>query len=209
MKPIPIAQYLNRFERAEPTNVEAPRRQNALTLMPRVVPIAEDVETRLREAFEKGRQEGLAAARVESAAALASQRDEQDKLVEAERLVFQANEYAKLAEQISGGLIEIEDRIAATVARILRPYLTQEHATRITKALSDNLARILSGESAALLKISGPENLLNILRERLSKRHVQVEYSFEDGVDVTIETQQTVVQSQLQAWIDLIESTAG
>ena len=140
MKPIPIAQYLNRFERAEPTDMEAPRRQNALTLKPRVVPVVEDVETRLNDAFERGRQEGLATARAETAAALARQQDEQEERAGAERVAFQADEYAKLADQISAGLNEIEERIAATVARILRPYLAQEHSRLVTKALSQLLA---------------------------------------------------------------------
>jgi hypothetical protein len=209
MKPIPIAQYLNRFERAEPTDMQAPRRQNALTLKPRVVPVVDDVETRLHEAFERGRQEGLAAAGAETAVALAQQEYEQEERAKAERLAFRANEYAKLADEISAGLNEIEERIAATVARILRPYLSQEHSRLVTKALSDGLARILSGDSATLLKIAGPEPLLNVLRDRLAKHPIQVEYSIENGVDVTVEAQQTIIRSQLQAWNDLIESTAG
>jgi hypothetical protein len=209
MKPIPIAQYLNRFERAEPTDMEAPRRQNALTLKPRVVPVVEDVETRLNDAFERGRQEGLATARAETAAALARQQDEQEERAGAERVAFQADEYAKLADQISAGLNEIEERIAATVARILRPYLAQEHSRLVVKALSDGLARILSGDTATLLKITGPEVMLNVLRDRLAKHPIQVEYSIEDGVDVTVEAQHTIIRSQLQAWNDLIDSTAG
>jgi hypothetical protein len=209
MRPIPIAQYLNRFERAEPTAVGAQPRANPLTQKPLPAAAVDDVETRLRQAYERGRQEGLAAARVEADAAFASHKDEQSERAEAERVSFQVNECAKLADQIAAGMIEIEERIAETVANILRPYLAQEQTSRVTKALSENLARILSGDSPALLKISGPEFILSVLRDRLSSHPAPVEYSVEEGLDVTVEAQQTIIRSQLQAWVDLIETTAN
>src|SRR5579883_2219187 len=96
MKPIPIAQYLNRFERVGPADIEASPRP--LQPKPRVVPAAEDSEARLHEAYERGRQEGQAAAEAEFAAALARQRDEFEERAKAERAAFQAQEYAKLAD---------------------------------------------------------------------------------------------------------------
>ena len=129
-------------------------------------------------------------------------------LYEAKSGITRAEEYAKLADQISAATVEIEGRIAETVANILRPYLAQEQSKRVIQSLSENLSRILSTESAALLKISGPKSVLNALRDRLSNHSVQVEYSLADGVDVTVEAQQTVIRSQLQAWLDLIDSTA-
>jgi hypothetical protein len=205
MRPIPIAQYLAQFGRAEPTEVQLPRRDGAL-LKVRPIPVREDIEARLEEAFERGRQEGLAAARAEAAEALARDQADREQHALDDRLAFRAAEYAQLADKIMAGLVDLEDRIAASVARILKPYLTQEHSKRVTQALSDNLTRILSGDAPAVLKISGPEYMLSALRERLLTHPVVVEYSVEDGVDVTVDAQQTVIKSQLQAWIDHIES---
>ena len=208
MKPIPIAQYLNRFERVEATTTEAPRRQSAL-LKPRAAPEPEDPRIALHEAFEQGRQEGLDAGRAEIEAALARQQAEYEEGASGERDAFRAGEYAQLADQITAALAEIEGRIAETVAAILRPYLVQEQSQRVIQALSENLGRILTSDQPSLLKISGPEYVLNLLRDRLSKHPVHVEYSHEEGVDVTIEAQQTIIRSQLQAWVDLIDSTAN
>ncbi len=209
MKPIPIAQYLNRFERVGAADIGEPARQTPALLKPRAVPAAvDDIETRLHEAFERGRQEGLAAARAEAEAGLARQQGELEQRVQAERVAFQEQEYAGLADQISAGLSEIEARIADAVAHILRPYLAHEQSQQVIQALSETLGRILSSDSPALLKISGPEAVLSVLHDRLSQHAVEVEYSLDDGVDVTIEAQQTVIRSQLQAWLDLIDSTA-
>lgn len=210
MKPIPIAQYLNRFERvgASAPSIGEPAKQPPALLKPRVVAApVEDIEARLQDAFERGRQDGIAAARTELEAVLTRQQGEFEERAKAERIAFQREEYAALADQISAGLSEIEARIAEAAAHILRPYLAQEQSKRVIQALSETLGRILSSESPELLKISGPEAVLNALHDRLSSHAVKVEYSLEDGVDVTIEAQQTVIKSQLQAWLDLIEST--
>ena len=207
MRPIPIAQYLNRFERVEATDMDDSPKHPSLLLKPRIVAAVDDTEARVHEAFERGRQEGLAAAQAEANEALACQQSAFEERSAAERAAFQAQECAKLADQISAGLAEIESRIAEVVANILRPYLAEEQSKRVILALSDNLGRILSSESAGLLKISGPEAVLNLLRDRLANYPVQVDYSLEEGVDVTVEAQQTVIRSQLQSWLDLIEST--
>jgi flagellar biosynthesis/type III secretory pathway protein FliH len=207
MRPIPIAQYLNRFERVGAAGVGDPPKQPPALLKPRAVAApTENIEARLQEALERGRQEGLAAARAEVDAALARQQGEFEERAKTERIAFQNQEYAALADQISAGLSEIEARIAEAAAHILRPYLAQEQSKRVIQALSETLGRILSSESPALLRISGPEAVLNALRDRLSNHAVEVEYSLADGVDVTIEAQQTVIRSQLQAWLDLIDA---
>jgi len=209
MKPIPIAQYLNRFERAAPTHPSPPKRE-AVLLAPRILPTREEVESRVEaqvaEAFERGRQQGFAEARDTAAANLERDLADREEHARADRLVFQNEECAKLADRIASGLAEVETRVAESVARILKPYLAQEQAKRVTQSLSENLNRILSGEFGATLKISGPDSILAALRDRLAAREVQVEYCLQPGVDLTVEAQHTVIRTQLQAWTDLINS---
>src|ERR1700689_4754231 len=127
MKPIPIAQYLNQFGRVEPSHgdrlpAERFPRESVL-LKPKVVSAPVDMEARIEEALERGRQEGLAAARAESAAALALERGLSDERAAADRLAWQANEYARFAEKIDLGMGALEDRLAQAGARILKPFL--------------------------------------------------------------------------------------
>jgi hypothetical protein len=205
MKPIPIAQYLAQFGKADLAETETPRRENLL-LRPRLVQPREDVEARIEEAFERGRRKGIAEARADVAdAAMRDQIDVRERAL-AERLDFQANEYAELSEKIVTGLAEIEERVAASVARILKPYLIEEHSKLVVQALSSNLTRILSGDGPTVLKIRGRKDVLGMLHERLSMHPVEVEYVAEDSVDVRVEAQQTVIESQLQAWIDHIQA---
>jgi hypothetical protein len=205
MRPIPIAQYLNQFGRAAPTPIDGGARDNLL-VRPRVLSVPADIEARVETALERGRQEGLAAGRAEAASALAAEQANWETLENERRLAWQANEYAQFAEKIDGAMAAIEERLAQSVARILKPFLIEERVKHITHSLSQNLSRILSRETPAVLKITGPEALLSVLRDRMSAQSVTVEYVAAEGLDVTIEANQTIIKSQLQAWIDHIEA---
>jgi hypothetical protein len=88
----------------------------------------------------------------------------------------------------------------------LKPFLNEERVKQVTLALCENLNRILSNETPAVLKISGPEALLSVLRQKMAAHSAAVEFIPAGGLDVTIEAHQTVIRSQLQAWIDHLES---
>jgi hypothetical protein len=205
MRPIPIAQYLNQFGRADPTQAERVQRDSVL-LRPRVLSVPADIDARVEEALERGKLEGLAAGRAEAAANLALERADWEEQESERRAAWQANDYAQLAGKIERAMTEVEDRLAGAVARILKPFLIEERVKRITESLSENLSTILSRDSPPVLKITGPEALLSVLRDQMSSHAVAVDYVAADGLDVTVEANQTIIKSQLQAWIDHIES---
>jgi hypothetical protein len=205
MRPIPIAQYLNQFGRAEPTPADRVHRDSVL-LRPRVLSTPADTEARVEEAYARGKMDGLEIARADAAAALSLEQTDREARENARRLAWQANEIGQFAEKIEGAMTAIEDRLAQSVARILKPFLVEERVKHITDALSENLSKILSRDTPALLKITGPEALLSVLRDQLSSQSVAVEYVAAEGLDVTIEANQTIIKSQLQAWIDHIET---
>jgi hypothetical protein len=210
MRPIPIAQYLSQLGRAEPTPFDgAPRdsvQRDSILLRPRVLSVPADAEARIAEALERGRLEGLAAGRAETADVLAYEKGEWEALENERRLAWQANEYAQFGEKIERAMAAVEDRLAQSVARILKPFLIEERVKHITDSLSENLSKILSRDTPAMLRITGPEALLSVLREKIPAQSVAVEYVAAEGLDVTIEANQTIIKSQLQAWIDHIET---
>jgi hypothetical protein len=167
---------------------------------------APDVEARVAEAYDRGLREGAAAARAEDAEAQARDEAKRKERELAERLDFQVNEYGALADVIATGLAEIEQRIAATVARILAPLLASELSKQVVDELCAHIERLRAGGSPGLIKIRGPECLLEALRDRLSSLAVDMEFVAEGGVEATVEAQHTMIQSQLQPWMDLIDS---
>jgi len=173
---------------------------------PRVAPSEAEIEARIAEAYERGCRDGAVAARAEEAENIEREVASERERATLAQLDFQINEYAQLAETISAGLQEIEQRVADAVARLVEPLVTHATADRIVEALCDNLARLRVGGSSGLIKIRGPERVLAALRERVAYLAVEVEYVADHGVEVSIEADDTTIRSQLQPWAELIAS---
>jgi flagellar biosynthesis/type III secretory pathway protein FliH len=165
-----------------------------------------DLETRLAEAYHRGVQEGLDTAREEGATTRALERAELQKRAVVERLDFQMNEYAKLAEAIATAFSEVERRVADSVARILQPFVTEGISSQIVEELARAISRLRQGERPGLMRIRGPERLLAALKPRIGSLAVDVEYSVEEGIEVLVEASDTTIASGLQPWADLIGS---
>ena len=151
-------------------------------------------------------QEGLDAARNEAATARALERAELQKRAVVERLDFQMNEYGKLAEAIASGLSEVERRTADVVARILKPFLAEAVARQAVDELAANVARLAGAGQPTLMKIKGPERLLALLKQRLATLAIEVEFTMEAGVEVTVEAHQTTISTEIAPWAGLIAS---
>jgi len=196
----PLSRALRELAPPRDDSAAAPRPR------PRAAPSEAEIEERIAAAYERGRREGAIAGRAEE-----TENIEREVAGERERamlaqLDFQLNEYAQVAETISGGLQEIEQRVAQVVARLVEPLVTRATADRIVEALCDDLARLRVGGSSGLIKIRGPERVLAALRERVAYLAVEVEYVADHGVEVSIEADETTIRSQLQPWADLIAS---
>jgi hypothetical protein len=178
----------------------------ALRPRPRVAPSDAEIEARIAEAYERGCRDGAAAACAQEAENIEREVASERERATLAQLDFQLNEYAQLAETISAGLQEIEQRVADAVARLVEPLVTHATADRIVEALCDNLARLRVGGSSGLIKIRGPERVLAALHERVAYLAVEVEYVADHGVEVTIEADDTTIRSQLQPWAELIAS---
>ena len=194
-------------EAPRPAVVEpAPATRESVFFRSRAAAAAPDIESRLSEAYHRGVQEGLDAAKAEAVTARALERAETQKRAVVERLDFQMNEYAKFGETISLGLVELERRIADVVARILQPFVTEAVSHQIIDELVENIARMRQSGKPPLLRATGPERLLSALKAKLEPMAVEVEYVEREGVELSVEADSTTIRSELGAWSELIAS---
>jgi flagellar biosynthesis/type III secretory pathway protein FliH len=202
MRPIPIAQYLEQFGRVSVSERQVARPE-PMAVASRPLAAPQDRGESLEEAFERGRREGAAAARKEAERAYAKESAERDERARAERIAFGAAEYTRLHDKIAYGLLEIEANIARSVASILKPYLAEAQSNQILQSLSHQLRQILSGGDE-VMKIVGPKDMLEALKDKLSGCAASVEYVVSDGVDVRITLQQTLIETRLASWAEQI-----
>lgn len=184
----------------------APRRESAPPRAPMRAPEADvDWEAKLTEAYHRGVQEGLDAGKAEAATARALERAELQKRAVVERLDFQMNEFARLAEALTAGFVELERRVALAAARALKPLVQERVVQQLVEELAENIARLSRTGGVGLLKLRGPQRLLAALRDRIATLAVDVEYVEEEGVEITVNAQATEIRSELQSWARLID----
>lgn len=72
--------------------------------------------------------------------------------------------------------------------------------------LVEQVASMAASHDALVIKITGPADLLALLQEKLAELPLAIDYEQSDGVDVRVVAAQTMIETRLQAWIDLISA---
>ena len=200
MTVIPIAQYLVQFDKNEPRAAE-PLGGESLHMQSFDPRAEEEFARKLEDAQANAREEGRAAAAAELEAELARERDEIETRIAAEREAWLAEEGRRLGEAVESAFQGLETRIADSVARILQPFLEAALRQQVVSELSETLSALFGAEPP-LLKASGPESLLDALKEKLGASRSSIEYLPGEGTDITVAADHTIVETRLKAWID-------
>ena len=178
-----------------------PAPQPSLSIVPPCDP-ADDLARQVSEAFARGADEARLAADAEHehvlAQALARLREEHA----AERARWARDEADELAQRLEAAAEALETRIGDAVGRVLAPFLTAELRRKSVEALADSIGTILSGASRPPLRIGGPEDLLAALRERLGPGAGAVDWQPNGGVEVTVISDDTIIETEIQGWMD-------
>ena len=150
MRPIPIAQYLNQFGRASSRRRADRVHRDSVLLRPRVLSTPADIEARIEEAYGRAAKHGRSGRRARGMRprpCLWSRRDSGGAARTRGGLPGRRMNMRNSPRKSKRAMAAIEDRLAQSVARILKPFLIEERVKHITDALSENLSKILSRET--------------------------------------------------------------
>ena len=160
---------------------------------------------RIAAARQQGLEDGKAAGKAEFEAQLKELRAQFDHQIAIERLTWATREADGIAEQIAAGLLDVEARIADAAADLLKPFLAAAVHGRAINELQQAIGTILSKDEGVTLEISGPNDLLQLLRERLSGKNMTLQFHPGEGPEVRIVAGQTSLETQLGAWAAKVE----
>jgi hypothetical protein len=194
-----IAQYLTEFH-LDPSRDTAPFFQ-AKPPRPEPQEVIVDTAALIRAAEEKGREEGKAIAQQGFDVALAAEKTRADERVVEERTKWAQEEGARMAAQFVDAFHTLETKLTDSVACILTPFLTDALRRQVVDDLRDTLLSLFTVKQITTIKITGPEDLLAMLSGRLGSYEASVEYIVNDQPDVTVAANDTLIETQLNAWI--------
>jgi hypothetical protein len=170
---------------------------------------ASEIEARVSEAHAHGVLEGRAAAQAANDAALASQTAALEQRLATEREMWAGEQGSLLGELIAASFADIEQRVSQKIGQILRPLLEEKLRAKAVMDLAQSLDSLLAKGDYAKVAISGPKDLLAALEARLGGAHAGLSFIETDRVDVTVEADETVLETRIKAWMEVIGGSGG
>ncbi len=156
---------------------------------------------KIDEAFARGIDDGRAAAESEFEAKLEEQRAEFAEQLAAARQEWAAGAGEELANRLLLAVQEFEKRVAETTARILKPFLATELHRQAVAELQASLDTLMATNQGVSLVISGPADVLEVLRRQLSGKVASVTYTPSDDCDVRIVAGPATLETCLKSWM--------
>ena len=160
------------------------------------VPAEPDVTDRFEEGLQAGRSEVA-----EEMNALRQQFDaEIDDRLRAEREEWCTLQAAALDEQISRQFAELQTVLCSWTANVIRPVVEDLARKRVV----DELWRALgpAREAATIIKVFGPEDLLDALEARFAGAGLTAQFNAQPDSEIRIEIDRTVIESCIATWLD-------
>jgi hypothetical protein len=166
----------------------------------------ESVEEKVAEAYRQGERDGQAAAVAEYEARLKeiAALDVQQRSDDRDRWTVEQADV--LATALKSGYQELEANLASSLARVLEPLVGKFITREAVNEFVAQLNLLMSDPSNPPVRISGPGDLLVIVRRKLADSPVQVRCVPDESCEVRVVCDQTIVETHLRAWTDRLKA---
>jgi predicted nucleic acid-binding protein len=163
-------------------------------------PVVDRQAELIRLAEARVRAEEREAARKELEDAIAAEKVRYLEDLNDQRTIWVEQQALQLSVQISAAVDRLEANISERVANTIRPFVSEAFRQQSLAEFKDVLETLLSGRDAGLLKISGPEDLLSVMKSHLERYGSSIEFLPSELVEMSVIAQDTLVQTQLNSW---------
>lgn len=164
---------------------------------------------RVDEAYARGIEEARQAAETEAAARLEQQNATLELRLVAARKAWADEAGPRIATQITDAVGSMEDRIAAAVERVLKPFLAQAARDNAVARLREIMQDLIAGNPAMSVEVTGPEDLLAAVRASLAESIPNATYAVNDTMDIQIKAGASVLETRIAAWLECCEGKAA
>ena len=112
---------------------------------------------------------------------------------------------AKIASDIEEAGKQLEAKIAGVTARVLEPFISSAMQKQAVTAFVEQLASIASDGRRPALRITGPSDLLELVRSKLGVRAIAVELRVAPVAEVSVIVDQVFLETQVKLWAERLK----
>ena len=157
------------------------------------------------DAFKRGRSEGYDAALAELEQKLADEKHRLSVQLSEERHNLLNGAAAKIASDIEEAGKQLEAKIAGVTARVLEPFISNTMQKQAVTTFVEQLASIASDGRRPALRITGPSDLLELVRSKLGVRAIAVELRVAPVAEVSVIVDQVFLETQVKLWAERLK----
>lgn len=168
-------------------------------MQPKPIAVPED------DGYERGRSEGYAAALAEL-----EQRLEQEKQTLAAQAAEERQQLlGEIATRLAGDIAELgnqlQERIAGVTARLLEPLISNDVQKQAIATFIEHLSSITTDSRRPVLRITGPSELLEMIRAKLGVRAIALDLRAGPDAEASIVIDQVVIETRLKIWSERLK----
>jgi hypothetical protein len=161
------------------------------------------------EAIEAARLEGMAQGRDEVTAEMDARLAEQEAAFEVRlaqaRQDWATRDGARLAAAMLQGLDGMRDDVLAATAEALKPFMIESVRQKAVAELSRAIDDMLLRDPEIGIVISGPEDLLKVVEERLSERAGSFTFKPAESAEVEVKAGAALLSTRIAPWVEKIK----
>lgn len=160
------------------------------------------------DAYQRGLSAGYATARTEYERKLNDEKEKFEARLGEERSDLLNETAARIAGNIEDVGKQLEARIAGVTARILEPLISNAVQRQAAASFVEKLSSITGDGRRPLLRITGPSEMIELVRSKLGARLIAVELRAEPVAEVSVIVDQTVLETQVKIWAERLKLAA-
>lgn len=159
------------------------------------------------DVYQRGLSEGYAAARAEYEQKLNDETDKFSARLGEERNDLLNETAARIANDIAEVGNQLEAKIAGVTARILEPLISSVVQKQAVASFVEKLSSVTGDSRRPVLRITGPSELIELVRSKLGVRSIAVELRAEPVAEVSVVVDELVLETQMKIWADRLKFT--
>lgn len=157
------------------------------------------------DAYARGLRDGERAKSIEMDDLLAQTMANCETAVAAAEVAFVETHARQYSTQLAAGLAAIGSELDAAVAAVLQPLILDRLKRELVDDAIRALARVTDAATATTVRVHGPDRFVKVLTDDLQKIGIAVSSHVDEGAELAIAIDGTLIRSRMQDWLRKLE----